>query len=265
MRALQNQRLLRAADNLAAPPQSIAEEVGLELAVLFDMTRHDEGKVVCTLPIHKVSSLMEQQADTSEYDDSILSIVDFCTLLHKEGKIDTADYQRAKLFLNRQGQTEHSNLSSSIFNGPIYIDRLVLIYLQNAKILVPIASAGLDIRIHPNVLREMDALIEAGDTGVELATKIEGIRNNLRNALESGAASFLPRAADQNMQVQEHEIQFRATESLLAGNSACDALCVDDRLHQCLPHSRYIHRTTSAHSLCAGCIALLNFSRMHQC
>ena len=186
VRGLQNRGRLRTVDNLASPPKSIAEEVGLKIAALFETARHDEGKVVCTLPIHKVSSLMGQQADTSAYDDLLLSIMDFCTLLHNEGKIDATDYQRAKLFLNRQGQMEHSNPLPSIFNGPIYIDRLVLIYLQNAKILEPIASSGLDIRIHPSVLREMDALIQAGNMGDELATKIEGIRNTLRDALESG-------------------------------------------------------------------------------
>ena len=151
VRGLQIRGRLRTAENMAAPPQAISEEIGYELAALFETVRHYEGKVVCVLPIHKVSSLMEQQADTSEYDDLILSIMDFCTLLHQEGKIDAADFQRAKLFLNRQGQAEHSNPLPSIFNGPIYIDRLVLIYLQNAKILESIASAGLDIRIHPNV------------------------------------------------------------------------------------------------------------------
>ena len=229
VRGLQNRGRLRTVDNLASPPKSIAEEVGLELAALFETARHDEGKVVCTLPIHKASSLMEQEADTSAYDDLLLSIMDFCTLLYKEGKIDTSDYQRAKLFLNRQGQTEQSNPSSSIFNAPIYLDRLVLIYLQIAKVLESIVSSGLDIRIHPSVLREMDALIQAGEVGDELATKIEGIRNTLRDALESGAASLLSRAADQNMQAQEHETQFRAMASLLAGSSACEALCIDDR------------------------------------
>ena len=235
VRELINRGRLRTVDNLASPPKSITEEVGTELAALFETAKHDQGKVICTRPIHKASSLMEQQADTSEYDDSILSIMDFCTLLHNEGKIDTANYQRAKLFLNRQGQTEQSNSLSSIFNAPIYLDRLVLIYLQNAKVLQSITSAGVDIRIHPSVLREMNALIEAGDLGDELATKIEGIRNTLRDALESGAASFLPRAADQNMRVLEHEIQFRTMESLLAGRSACDALCIDDRYINAYP------------------------------
>ncbi len=226
---LQNQGRLRAADELAVPPQAMAEEVGLELASLFEIAKHDEGKVICVFPIHKVSSLMEQQADTTEYDDFILSTVDLCTLVYEEGQINEADYQRAKLFLNRQGQTEHWDPLFSNLNGPIYIDRLALTYLQNAKVLESIASLGLDIRIHPNVLQEMNALIETGNVGDNLMNEIEGIRNILRNALASGTASLLPRAADQNVRVQEHEFQFRAMESLLVGSTACDALCIDDR------------------------------------
>ena len=97
---------LRAADNLADPPKAIIEEVGLELAALLQIARHDNGKVICVQPIHKVGSLMEQQADTSEYDDLIVSIMDFCTLLRDEGKIDATTYQRASSFLNRQNQLQ---------------------------------------------------------------------------------------------------------------------------------------------------------------
>ena len=51
----------------------------------------------------------------------------------------------------------------------------------------------------------------------------------------SGAASFLPHAADQAEQVQNREIRFQATASLLAGSAACDALCIDDRFINSYP------------------------------
>ena len=229
VRDLQGRRYLRAADNLAASPEIITDEVGFELAALLQMARRDNGKVICVLPIQRASSLMEQQADTSEFDDLILSTMDICTLLYSEGKIDAVDYQRARLFLNHQGQPESASFPPSVLNGPIYMDRLALTYLQHAKILQPIAAAGLDVRIHPDVLDEMNALIEACDVGDELVTEIEGIRNILRNALDSGAVSFLPRAPDQDKRIQKHETQFQATASLLAGSAACDALCIDDR------------------------------------
>ena len=182
---LQSREQIRAADNLADSPKAIIEEVGLELASLLQMARHDNGKVICVQPIHKVGSLMEQQADTSDYDDLILSIMDFCTLLCDEGKIDATTYQRASSFLHRQSQIQQAKIPSSILNGPIYIDRLALSYLQSANLLQPIAASSLDIRIHPDVLYEMQSLIEAGDVGDDLINRIERIRHILQNAVAS--------------------------------------------------------------------------------
>ena len=226
---LRNKEQLRAADNLPAPPKDITNEAGTELAALLQMARHEKGKVICVLPIHKVGSLTEQQADTGEYDDLILSTMDICTLLRDEGKIDAADYQRASLFLNKQDPKTRANLPPSILNGPIYIDQLALSYLQDANALQSMATAGLDIRIHPDVVEEMHALIEEGDVGDDLINSIEGIRHILQSAVISGAASFLPHADYPTERIQKREIRFQATASLLAGSAACDALCIDDR------------------------------------
>ena len=226
---LQSRGQLRAADNLAVPPNALTEEVGLELAELLQMARHENGKVVCALPIHRVGSLMEQTADTSEYDDLILSTMDICTLLHDEGKIDEATYQRASLFLRSQNQSQHANPPPSVLNAPIYVDGLALTYLQDARILQALVGAGLDVRIHQSVLGEMHVLIGAGDVGDDLVEKIERIRHVLRNALESGSASFVPRTTDQNKRVKNDAIRFQVTASLVAGSADYSALCIDDR------------------------------------
>ena len=229
VRDLQNQGRLRVSDGAAELPKALTDEVGLELAMLLHRARQDNGQVICVLPIHRVGSLMEEQADTSEYDDLIHSTMDLCTLLHTEGRIAAADYQRASQFLNSQGQTEHAALSSPILQGPIYLDRTTLSYLQDAGILQPMAAADLDIRIHPDVLEEVNALIEAGDVSDDLVTKIEGIRHTLRNALAAEKASFLPRTAAQDKDIQNRAMRFQVTASLLAASAACNALCIDDR------------------------------------
>ncbi len=229
VRELQNRGQLRAADDLAVPPKTITDEVGLELATLLQMARHENGKVICVLPIHRLGSLMEQQADTNKYDDLIHSMMDLCRLLHDEGKIDATTYQRASSFLHSQGQSQHANLPRSALNGPIYIDGLVLSHLQSTNLLQPIAASGMDIRTHPDILEEANLLIEAGDVGNDLVKIIEEIRDVLRNAVESGAASFLPRTVEQAERVKKHGIRFQVTASLLAGNTDCDALCIDDR------------------------------------
>ena len=120
-------------------------------------------------------------------------------------------------------------LSASIFSGPIYIDRAALSNMQYAGVLPSIASFGLDIRIHPDVLVDQNALIDEGDVGDYLETKIEAIRRTLRNALDSGAASFLPHAQEQHDSGWSDDFRFQATASLLVGSGTCNALCFDDR------------------------------------
>ena len=237
-RELQTSGRLRAANDLAAPPDDVAAEVGVELATLLHAAKQDDGRVICVLPISTVESLGEKIADTSQYDDLIRSTMDLCTLLYDGGKIAEADYQRAKSFLNRQGQTERANTPPAILDGPLYVDRPALDYLQNADILRPMAAARLDIRVHPAVLDEMNALIEQGDAGDELANRIEGVRQTLRKAVESGKASFLPRTACTDERPERNEFRFHATASLLANCAGCDAICVDDR---------YINGTPALH------------------
>ena len=225
---LQGREQLRVADHLPASPKAVTDEVGVELAALLEMARQDNGKVVCVLPIYRAGSLMEEHADTREFDDLILSTVDICALLHDVGKIDNATHRYASACLKGDLQTEQSNLPPLILNAPIYLDRAALSYLQGAKLLRPMATAGLDIRIHPDVMGEMNALINESDVGDDLATKIEGIRNVLRSAVESGTASFLPRS-DRGEDNQRHDVGIQAIVSLLAGKAVCDVLCIDDR------------------------------------
>ena len=220
---------LVAVDRPATLPESIINEVGRERATLLQLAQSENGKLVCALPIYRAGSLMEQEADISTFDDLIVPIMDFCNLCHDRGKIGIQDYRRAKTFLERQGQTEGATLSPSILDGPIYMDELALGYLLGANLLRPFTTAGLQIRVHPDVLRETRMLAETGDSGQELAARIDRIRHVLQSALEAGKASLLPRASDESERIQRGEIRFEATMSLLAGASHCDAICIDDR------------------------------------
>ena len=226
---LHSRNHLEVANTPPIPPKSIADEVGVQLAGLLKIAREENGKVVCALPIHKDGSLMEQQADTSVHDDLILPIIDFCKLLYDEGKVAADDYQRTRSFLNRQGQTENTNLPRSVLDSPVYVDGLALRYLLDAHILQPIAAAGISIRVHSSVIEEMQALAQEGDTGQVLIGKIEGIRHILRNAFDLGKASLLPRGPELNKHIQHREIRYETTASLLAGSARCDVLCIDDR------------------------------------
>ena len=229
VRTLCNLQRLRVAGDLEAPAGAAAEEVGRELAALLQTARQAAGKVVCVLPIHRPNSLMEKEADTTDWNDLIISVPDLCGLLFRQGRIDAEIHERAQMSLRAQGQVERGNPETSILDGTIYLDGLVLSYLQGAKVLDEIAAAGLDIRIHPNVLGHMDELVRAGEAGEDLAGQIDGVRHVLRSAVESGRASYLPRKVDPEDPVLNRDDQFTATQSLLEAAADCDALCIDDR------------------------------------
>lgn len=232
---LLNRGQLRAIDRQATPPPNITSEVGPDLAALLQAARDTEGKVICFLPIYKAGSLLEQHADTSSHDDLIITATDLCVLLYKEGKIDTKDYERAIQYFKSSGQPERTNLPPSVLNKTIYIDRSVVFYLQDVDLLRLIGVAGLDIQVHPNILEEQYALIEAGDTGEELIQKIENIRRILRGAAISGSASFLPRRDGLNEQNRNIDIQLESIGQLWGGNDAYDAICIDDRFYNKYP------------------------------
>ena len=229
VRTLCNQLRLRVADGIEAPPGEIADEVGRDLAELLHAARQVGGKVVCVFPLHQPNSMMEKEADTTEWNDLIVSVPDLCRLLHMRGGIDADTHERAQLFLRSQNQVERGDPETSILDGTLYLDGLALSYLQSAKVLDRIAAAGLNLRIHPDVLGHMDELVKAGESGEDLAAKIDGIRHVLRSAVESGRASYLPRRVDPEDPVLNRDDQFAATQSLLAAAADCDALCIDDR------------------------------------
>ncbi len=227
VRTLCNLQRLRVADHLGMPPEATTKEVGRMLGALLQAARQDDGRVVCVLPIHRPDSLMKEEADTSVWDDLIVSVPDFCNLLHRKGIISREAHERAQLFLRSQGQSERGRLEASILDRIIYLDGLVLSYLQNAQVLESIAAAGLDLRIHPDVLGKMDGLVKAGELGEELDLKIDEVRHALRSAVESGKARYLPRRPDPEdpAQVHGHKPTFK---SLIMSAADCDALCIDD-------------------------------------
>ena len=229
VRNLCNQERLRIVAGLGAPPETITEEVGQQLAVLLNAAKEDGGKVVCVLPIHRPGSLLEQTANTDEWNDQIVSVSDFCNLLRTQGNIDTDSHEQAQMFFRRQGQKVENVPDRSVLDGTIYLDNLALSYLQDARILNQVAAVGLDLRIHPDVLEDLDAMVTAGDSGEKLVREIDAIRSILRTAVETGKASYLPRVMDADDLILDRDDQFTTTRSLLAAAGDCDAICIDDR------------------------------------
>ena len=221
----------------AVPARKLADEVGADLAVLLEASREENGVVVCARPIHKVGSLMLETADTSAYDDLIVSPADLCAAARRSGRIDSDQHERAMAFMATQGQMAGAGLSQSVLDGPIYVDGLALSYLQSARVLEQMANSGLDLRVHARVAEEMNEFVDAGEAGDDLAEGVEAIRDSLRGGMESGKVSLLPRPPERSENGMGSVPSVSSIEGLLFGCGACDALCVDDRFINSHPAS----------------------------
>ena len=212
-----------------APAQNLADEVGADLAILLEASREENGVAVCARPIRKVRSSMLETADTSAYDNLIVSPADLSVAARRSGRIDRDEHERAMAFMASQGQKAGEELSQSVLDGPIYVDGLALTYLQSARVLEQMANSGLDLRVHERVAEEMNAFVVAGEAGDNLAEAVEAIRDSLRGGMESGKVSLLPRPSERSEAGLGSVPSVSSIKGLLFGCGECDALCVDDR------------------------------------
>ena len=230
LRRLLDRGQIKVVEESLVPSAAAVQEFGVERATLMEACGDDGGIVICAKPLHKAGSLTEQMADTSGYEELLFSPADVSAVARRRGGIfDAAMYERAVGFLASQGQVADSELPDSMLDGPVYVDELALSYLQSAKILDALASGGIDLRVHRSVQEVTNALVEGGEAGDDLSREVERIVAVLRNGLERGAVSVLPRLTE----AREREVASLAAvgslEGLVLASGQCDALCVDDR------------------------------------
>ena len=210
------------------PPKELIEETGFEIATLLHMAEQGGGMMVSVLPLCKPGSLKEL-ARLGPHDCLVLTTVDVCSFLYKEGGIDTDDYQRATQMLTARGQVARCNHEIVVRDGPLYIDEIALSYLQDANVLRAVTDVIPCVLIHPETAKRAHALIEESDHGDQIQRWIERIRINLRDAISVGAVTLLPRTADDAELSQPGGLGWRSVTSLYLSRASCHAICIDDR------------------------------------
>lgn len=238
IRRLLDRRQIKVVEGSLVASDAAVQEFGVERATLMEVCRDDGGIVVCAKPLHKAGSTDEQLADTSGYEELLFSPADVCAVARRRGGlVDAAMYERAMGFLASQGQVAGSDLPDSILDGPVYVDELALSYLQSAQILDALAIGGIDLRVHQSVLEVTNALVAGGEAGDELAREVERVVAVLRNGLERGAVSILPRLTEAGEREVAGLAAVGSLKELVFASGQCDALCVDDRYFNSHPAS----------------------------
>ena len=229
LRRLVHRRMLSVAKS--EPVQSDGSSHGADESFerLLSLARDDGGIVVAVFPLYKRGSLMREEVDLGDDQRHVISTVELCDVLKQSGLMELSEYDRAIAFLRSQNQQRTRSAPTIDLNKPIYLDRLALAYFQSVNILGAVASKGLNLRIDNDLSEEVGTLIDAGQSGDELLSRINEVATVIRSAVDSGKASFLPFVDDTDGIDISDQTQFSSTTALIRAGDSCDVICIDDR------------------------------------
>lgn len=216
------------ATDLRSPPPELVEQVGMALAELLETARAEKGQVVRPLPVHKLGSFTEEAADLGAYDERLLSTIDLARVLLEEGRLSEPIYESAVGFLRSRDSGDQTAAQPSLSAGPIYLESLGLAYLQSAGVLDRLAAGPYDVRVHPSLKAEKEALISRHREGDRLAADIERIRVLLRDAIQDGRVGFLARR-EPTIELDSLYEAVPALSQFFADIGCCDVVSMDDR------------------------------------
>jgi len=210
----------------------IALQVGDELAALIaEAERVREGDdiqhiVVCSSPVYRLSSLMEEEADLTAHVTVLSSCLAVVTKLKQKGQISSDEEKRARAYLQLH-EKPWPNQPKIADGATLYLDDLAITYLSHLGLLGKLKGAGLKAVASPGEVSEVDGLIAYERISEEAKNIIEDIRASLNLRIESGKVRVSGRR--KNEEDEEKSIPVHPTADIIALSPHCDAAIVDDR------------------------------------
>lgn len=210
----------------------LAAQVGDDLAMLIveaeKVRDEDETQriVVRPSPVHRLGSLMGEEADLTRHAGVITSCLAVVEKLRQKGQI-TADEEkkaRAYLQLHEKPWSQQPDISDG---AVLYLDDLSIEYFLHLGLLNKLKSAGFIPVASPTKVSESEALISYGSNADKVIEAIERIRSALNSRIESGKITI---GRQHNLdQPDEQSIANHPTVGALALAVECDAVIIDDR------------------------------------
>lgn len=215
-----------------AASSELAVQVGDELAALIaeaekerdgDNTQHI---VIRSAPVHRISSLVAEEADLSAHAAVLSSCLAVVEKLRQKGQLTVNEEKRARAYLQLHEQPWPKQ--PDIADGAtMYLDDLAISYLQHLGLLGKFKAAGLTAVVSPTELSEADALISYERTSSEVKDVIERIRASLNSRIESGHVRVSCRHDFDDLEMKF--IQEHPTAGIVALAPQCDVSIIDDR------------------------------------
>lgn len=216
-----------------APPNSeLAAEIGDELAAMFVEAEADFGEdrrqrlVVRSSPLHRIGSLMEEEADLGTHANCVCSCMDVVDALVRQGQLTQAEEQHARAYLNLNEKPWPSPKTIEA-GAALYLDGLTISYLQHLRLLSKLQPAGLAAIIPASEVTQGNNFIRYENLAIRATSVIENIRRCLSDGIASGKIILAPAVKDTD---ERHgRIQHHPTFEVMEAVALADIVVIDDR------------------------------------
>ncbi|GAV12970.1 hypothetical protein [Paenibacillus sp. NAIST15-1] len=224
------------------PCSELSDRIGNDLANLIteaEKVRQDSDTqcfVITPYPVHRIGSLMEEEADLSEYSSIMNSCLSVVESLRKKGQITGEELQRARAYLNIIEKPWPSELEIND-NAILYLDDLAVNYLQHLGLLEKLKNAGFKAFVSPRTLSIANELISFEGISSNVEELVERIRYTISTQIESGKIKV-----DRLQKFEELDydsISEHPTVSVIALASKCNVIISDDRFLNKHEHIEY--------------------------
>ena len=216
----------------AVADHDLADQIGERLALFIaeaekirdgDDTQH---LVVRTYPIHRLSSLMEEEADLTGHALVLCSCLSVVETLRQKGQITAEEETRARNYLILH-EKPWPNQPAIKDGAVLYLDDPTIYYFLHLGILGKLKAAGFRPIASPEVISNTDALITYESISGKVMDTIEQIRSAVSSRIYSGKIKVgSQRYVDE---LEEQPTSQLATVGVFALAHNCDAIISDDR------------------------------------
>ena len=210
----------------------LSAQVGDELAALIAEAEQDrdgdniQRLVVHPGPVHRASSLMDEEADLTAHAEVMSSCLPIVEKLRKTGQITAQEEQKARAYLQLHENPWPSQ--PEVMDGAVlYLAELAVTYLLHVGMLGKLRAGGLRAIASSRAISEADAFIAYGRISEKIEEKIERIRSAVSAGIESGKIKLgRRRTVDESEQGSTFG---HPTLKVIALADECDVILSDDR------------------------------------
>ena len=214
------------------PDEALSAQIGDGLALLIaeaEKERDDDTTqriVVRSAPVHRLFSLMEEEADLSKHKMVLCSCMALVDVLHRKGIITSREEENISAYLQLHEKSWPYQLE--INDGAVlYLDDLSVTFLLPFGIIEKLKTAGFRPIVSQNLISEIDKFILYESISGKVIDIINNIQSILYPLIESGKVKI----GNQNPigGMEDQPISRHPSRGIFTLAEHCEAIIIDDR------------------------------------